>query len=112
MIRRAKKTTSKYGNKKTVVDGITFDSKKEAARYAELKLMEKAGVIMSLELQPTFPVYIDGKKVFEYRADFKYWIDGKDGRYVIEDVKGVKTDVYRIKKKCVEAQYGITITEI
>lgn len=103
---------NKYRNVKTVVDGITFDSKKEAARYQELKLMERAKEIYNLELQPKFPICIEGKKVFEYRADFRYWVDGVGGRYIVEDVKGVKTDVYKLKKKCVEAAYGIEITEV
>jgi hypothetical protein len=74
-----------------VVDGITFDSKKEAARYQELKLMERAKEIYKLELQPKFPICIEGKKVFEYRADFRYW-DGPAGNCIVEDVKGVKAD--------------------
>lgn len=106
-----RKKGNKYKNIKTVVDGITFDSKKEAARYQELKLMERAKEIYKLELQPKFPICIEGKKVFEYRADFRYW-DGPAGNCIVEDVKGVKTDVYKLKKKCVEAAYGIEITEV
>jgi hypothetical protein len=104
------KGTSKYRAIKTEVDGIVFDSKKEAARYQELKLMQKAGEIDWIELQPTYPIEINGKKVFEYRADFLY--RKMTGERILEDVKGVKTDIYRLKKKCVEAYYGITITEV
>ena len=106
-----RKKGNKYKNIKTVVDGITFDSKKEAARYQELKLMERAGTILGLQLQPKFPIFINGKKVFEYRADFQYY-DSDETTRIVEDVKGVKTDVYKLKKKCVEASYGIEITEV
>jgi len=95
---------SKYRNKKTIVDGIPFDSKKEARRYQELKLMTRGGLIKKLELQPEFeilPAYRrNGKKIekIKYIADFKY-IDTKRGITVVEDVKGFKTDVYKLKKK-------------
>ena len=99
----------KYNAKKTVVDGITFDSKKEAARYVELKVMEKAGEITHLELQPKFQLQAkykngDGKRVREvsYIADFQY---KQDGKVIVEDVKGVKTEVYKLKKKMFEFIY-------
>lgn len=101
---------SKYKAKKTKVDGITFDSKKEAKRYTELKLLERAGVIKSLELQPKFVLqeeYIkDGKKIkaITYKADFMYW-DNEKNKKIIEDVKGFKTDVYKLKKKLFEFRY-------
>lgn len=100
---------SKYRAVKTVVDGVTFDSKREAARYAELRLLEKRGFIRQLELQPEFKFQIDGKPIFKYRADFRYF-EG-EGR-VIEDVKGVRTAVYRIKKKIIEAAFNVRITEV
>ena len=95
---------SKYRAKKTVVDGIKFDSKREAERYCELKLLEKAKEIRNLVLQPRFLLQdeffdkneIKHKKI-EYVADFMY-ID-KCGKTIVEDVKGVLTDVYKIKKK-------------
>lgn len=95
---------SKYKAKKAVVDGIKFDSKREANRYCELKLLEKANEIRNLELQPRFLLQDKFKdkqgkthRKIEYIADFMY-ID-KEGRNVVEDVKGVLTDVYKIKKK-------------
>lgn len=109
MIRRAKKTTSKYGNKKTVVDGITFDSKKEAARYQELKLMQKAGLIAGLGMHPSFDLWVNNQRVCRYVADFSYQENGKT---VVEDVKGVKTPVYNLKKKLMKALHGIEIQEI
>lgn len=101
----------KYGAVRTEVDGIAFASKAEARRYQELKLLQKAGEIEGLELQPKFPLIVEGKRVGAYIADFRYWLPSKS-RAIIEDVKGMRTAVYRMKKKIVEAQYGITITEI
>lgn len=126
---------SKYGAVKETVDGITFHSRKEARRWGELKLLEKAGEIDRLLCQPSFDLTVidmsvGGKlkraaarlgrgsqleatppiKIGRYLADFAYWT--KDDKYVVEDVKGVRTPVYRLKKKMVEAQYGITIREI
>ena len=100
---------NKYRAKKTVVDGITFDSKKEATRYQELKLLEKAGQIKALVLQVPYDLMVNGCKVGIYRADFTYWDVVKD-EAIIEDVKGFKTPVYNIKKKILKA-YGIDIYE-
>ena len=100
---------SKYSNKKTELDGYTFDSKTEANRYAELMLAEKAGDISNLELQPKFLLEVNGKKIATYIADFRYIENGKT---VVEDVKGVKTPVYRIKKKLTEALYDVKIIEV
>ena len=103
----------KYGAVPTVVDGVRFASKAEAARYGELKLLEKAGEITGLVLQPRFPITYHGLKISTYVADFKYFlVNGAHPVGVVEDVKGVSTTVYRLKKKLVEAQYGIVITEV
>jgi hypothetical protein len=107
---------SKYKNIKTVVDGITFSSKAEAKRYGELKLLEKAGEISDLELQPRYALEMAGfetgeaVKVATYVADFSYFT--KDGDFIVEDVKGFRTEVFKLKKKMVKAQYGIDIQEI
>ena len=101
----------KYKAKKTVVDGITFDSKKEARRYQELKLLERAGVIKDLSLQPNFLLQDKFKykekteRKIEYIADFQYYVV-KDKKWVIEDVKGYKTDVYKLKRKLFLKRYG------
>ena len=100
---------SKYRNIKTEVDGIVFDSKAEARRYAELRLLEKANEISDLRLQPKFNCKIHGKKICTYRADFDYY-DGD--QWVIEDVKGFRTQGYQLKKKLVEALYGVEIREV
>lgn len=123
-MRRAR---SKYGAVPKVVDNIRFASKAEAARYLELRLLEKAGEIEALELQPVFVLKTqlttgtvrgagramvgDYPVIGKYRADFAYY-DNRTGRRVVEDVKGFRTPLYRWKKKHTEAQYGITITEI
>lgn len=98
----------KYGARKTIVDGITFASAKEARRYSELKLLEKAGVIRNLELQSKFPIIINGIKCFSWLADFVYF-EGDDR--IIEDCKGFRTPMYRLKRKCVIAMYGVKILE-
>lgn len=98
------KRYSKYNAKKSTVDGHTFDSIREAERYSELKLLEKGKEIRNLVLQPRFLLqdeFFDKNEVkhkkIEYVADFMY-ID-KCGKTIVEDVKGVLTDVYKIKKK-------------
>ena len=99
----------KYNAKKIVIDGIEFDSKKEGKRYQELKMLEKAGKIKDLKLQPVFLLqegfYYQGKAIRQitYRADFEY-VDEKGNR-VVEDVKGFKTDVYKLKKKLFLKKY-------
>lgn len=101
---------SKYNAKKIKIDGHTFDSKREAQRYCELKLFLRAGEIRNLVLQPRFLLQdeffdkngVKHKKI-EYVADFLY-ID-KNGKAIVEDVKGVLTDVYKIKKKMFLKKY-------
>lgn len=123
---------SKYGNRKTVVNGIKFDSQKEARRYQELRLLERAGRISDLRLQvkfqlippqraPSFEVYKSGpnkgrrkpgkllEKECSYIADFVYI---KNGETVVEDAKGFKTDVYIIKRKLMLERYGIQIKDV
>lgn len=122
----------KYGNRKTTIDGITFDSQKEALRYTELKLLERAGRISGLELQKTFElipaqyepsteVYTRGKnkgqpkqgkcveKSVVYKADFSYI---ENGERIVEDTKGVKTKDYIIKRKLMLWVHGIRIKEV
>lgn len=105
---------SKYGAVKTEADGVVFASKREADRYRELMSQRQRCVITHLELQPQFPLTVltpDGTAIVigRYIADFRYQRDGRD---VIEDAKGMKTDMYRWKKRHVEAQYGIEIEEV
>lgn len=103
------KARAKYRNKKTVVDGIKFDSQREATRYSVLKIMQAAGVISDLRLQVPYVINVNGLKICKYVADFVY-ID--NGREVVEDVKGMKTPTYNLKKKLMKAVHGIEIQEV
>lgn len=102
----------KYKNIPQLVNGFNFDSKKEAKRYLELLMLEKAGEIFDLELQPKFDLMVNGVKVGFYKADFQY-VDKKSGKRVVEDVKSKATitPVYRLKKK-IMATLGINIQEV
>lgn len=117
----------KYNNKKVIVDGITFDSKKEARRYRELKLLEGAGQIQNLELQKEFELIptqreadtvgvrggVKRGKVIEhavkYKADFVYT---ENGETVVEDTKGMRTKDYIIKRKLMLYVHQIRIREV
>ena len=110
---------SKYHAKKVVVDGITFDSEREARRYGELMALRLAGEIRDLELQKSFellPVQRDSagrvvERAVRYKADF-YYYDNRRRCYVVEDTKGVRTDDYIIKRKLMLYVHGIRIKEI
>ena len=125
--------TSKYRAQPTVVDGVRFASKREAARYAELKLLEKAGEIRGLVLQPRFELHAamtlrdvgrgrDPARIGCYVGDFAFEERAvppggpvafrREWRRVVEDVKGFKTPLYRWKAKHVSAEYGIVIREV
>ena len=103
----------KYRNVPTVVDGITFDSKAEARRFSELKLMLAAGEIAYIRRQPTYALTVNGIHIAKYVADFQYF-DVATETTVVEDTKSpaTKTPVYRLKKKLMKAIHGIEITEI
>lgn len=127
---------SKYGSRRVTVDGIVFDSQKEAKRFRELRLMERAGYIIKLQRQTKFVLiptqremsgefYSRGKKKGQpkpgktiehevsYYADFTYWKKTDNGwKYVVEDVKGLRTEVYKIKRKLMLERYGIRISEV
>lgn len=107
------KTTSKYHNQKVVVDGIKFDSKKEAKRYQELRLLRRTGEINNLRLQAPY-VLIDKSKygrAIKYIADFVYYDNGLK-KEIVEDTKGYRTDVYKLKKRLMAERYGIEIKEL
>lgn len=102
---------SKYRNTKVEIDGRTFDSKKEANRYLDLREEQRAGTISGLRCQVAFPLTVNGVVVASYVADFVY---DRDGRQVIEDVKSVvtrKLQVYRLKAK-IMAALGHSIAEV
>lgn len=91
---------NKFNAQKTVVNGIRFDSKMEANRYLDLRLLEMGNQIYELSLQPKIPLMVNGQKIGDYIGDFKYR-ESVTGDWVIEDVKSpyTKTPVYRLKKK-------------
>lgn len=110
---------NKYGNRKVEVDGITFDSQREAKRWRDLKLVEAAGEISHLERQVPYeliPAIRDEKtgKVIQrsvtYVADFVYQTAG--GEWIVEDAKGYRTEAYKIKKKLMLWRHGIRIVEV
>lgn len=119
---------SKYNNKKVEFEGMSFDSKKEAQRFLELKLLERAGEISDLERQVKFVLIpaqrepdtigarggIKKGKLLEreaaYIADFVY--TDREGRKIVEDTKGVKTPEYILKRKLMLEKYGIKIREL
>jgi hypothetical protein len=103
---------SKYGNRRITVDGNSFASKREAARYGELRLLQGIGEIENLTLQPRFPLKVNGKLVCTYVADFLYGKTGDATSLVVEDVKGYRTEVYKIKAKLFEALHGFPIREV
>lgn len=111
------RATYKYHNTPVTRDGKTFPSKREAGRYAELKILERAGKIIGLKTQVSYLLipaqYDENHRCIEhsckYVADFVYI---ENGQLVVEDAKGVKTDVYRIKRKLMLKEYGIRIKEV
>jgi len=104
---------SKYHNQRTTHQGIQFDSKKEKDRYQDLVLLERAGLIQDLELQPRYDLVVNGHKLGFYRGDFRYKEVATD-TVVLEDVKSpiTRTAVYMLKKKLVKAIYDVEITEV
>jgi len=102
---------SKFGNHKVVLDGIKFDSKKEAARYQVLKVWLAAGQISDLEWQVKYKLEVAGKKICTYIPDFRYF-DKKLKCVVCEDVKGVETAVFRLKAKLFRALYPDIVFEV
>nr|DAL90270.1 MAG TPA: Endonuclease [Caudoviricetes sp.] len=109
---------AKYGNKKTTLNGMTFDSKKEARRYSELLLLERAGAIHNLQTQVKYVLIpsqrdpVTGKVIERecaYKADFVYT---ENGETVVEDMKGFRTKDYIIKRKLMLKVHGIRIREV
>lgn len=114
----------KYGNRKVEIDGVVFDSKREAQRYQELCLLERAGEITDLVCHPRYDFVVNGVRLGFYKADFRYLKQapsrkGQRGTFVddvpvVEDVKSkpTKTTTYRLKRKLMKALYGIEIKEV
>lgn len=102
---------NKYGAKKVQADGHTFDSKAEHRRYCELMTLVNAGEIEALELQPRYELVVCGVKIGRYTGDFRY-LDRRTGEQIVEDVKGVKTRDYVLRRKLMKAIHGIDVVEI
>jgi hypothetical protein len=108
---------TKFRNVKVAVDGVLFDSKWEAARWMELRMEEKAGLIRKLERQRPFAITINDIHCCNYVADFVYermerFGAGESWQRVVEDAKGMRTEMYRLKKKLMRAALGIEIVEV
>lgn len=97
---------NKYGNKRVEYDGIKFDSIGEKNRYIVLKSMEERNIISDLKLQVTYDLKVNNDLICRYRADFVYI---RDGFSVTEDLKGVETPEFKLKKKLMKAIHGIDI---
>lgn len=105
------KKPPKYHNIKTIYLGIPFASQLEANRYAELLMMERAGLIRNIELQPRYNFVVNGRFVGFYKADFRYQVVATSAT-VVEDAKGMRNSTYALKKKLMRAIYGIVIQEV
>ena len=107
---RHRNKQQKYGAERVFYDNIWFDSKGECERYKVLRLEEAAGNLRNLTLQPELAFWENNRLIFTYRADFKYYANNATW---LEDFKGMKTPLYRLKKKLIEARYiGRRIIEI
>lgn len=102
----------KYRNQPIVAQGVRFDSKKEAKRYEQLKLLERNQEVRNIRLQVSYNLVVGDVIVGRYRADFVYE-ELRKGQWneVVEDVKGFVTPMYRLKRKLMKAIYGIDIRE-
>lgn len=112
-IKEYKNTTkhNKYGARKVYVDGIKFDSQHEANRYCELKVLERGKAISNLKRQVKFELIPkqENERACNYIADFSYI---ENGQLVVEDAKGYKTEVYKLKRKLMQHVHGIKIREV
>lgn len=101
---------AKYGNRKTVIEGIEFHSNREAERWLVLRAMERDGLIRDLRRQIDIPLVVNGVKVCKFVCDFEYF-DVAAGCIVHDDAKGFRTPEYRIKAKLYAALFGRAIRE-
>lgn len=103
---------NKYRNRRVEVDGVKFDSAKEARRFQDLWLLEKSGVIKGLDRQKRYVFELNGVRIGSYVADHTYT---ENGKFIVEDVKSEftrKLPMYRLKKKMMKAFFGIEILEV
>lgn len=100
---------SKYRNVRTTVDGIAFASRREANRYAELKMEQQAGEITDLRRQIPFSLDVNGIHICDYEADFVYT---REHKQIVEDAKGKRLELFRLKKALMLAIHGIVVVEV
>ncbi|MGO8368891.1 DUF1064 domain-containing protein [Rhizobium ruizarguesonis] len=103
------KRGNKFGAKKTIFEGILFDSKREAEVYRDLKLLERSGRIAGFERQRKFELIVNGKIIGTYRADFAFIDHDHDGRFRVVDVKGVVTRDFKRVQKIIKAIYNVDV---
>lgn len=110
----ASRKRHKYGAKRTQApDGTWFASKAECARYLELSLLKRAGMIKDLQIQPRFKLEANGEHIAVYVGDFSYVRTGDPGgRLTVEDVKGVRTDVFKLKQRLMKVLLGLDVVEV
>ncbi len=108
-IEARRKAGNKFNARKKMVDGIVFDSTREATAYQLLKIRETAGEITGLQCQTTYDLHVNGILICKYTADFTFI---ENNQNVVADAKGMKTPVYSLKKKLMRAIHGITIREM
>lgn len=106
---RSRANTASGEVEKVWRDGILFDSLREADRWTELRLLEKAGEIVDLEHHRRWPLVVNNRLVCQYESDFSY---EENGKLVVEDAKGHRTEVYKLKRKLFHAVYGFEIQEV
>jgi len=102
---------NKYRAIRTEVDGHSFPSRREATRYQQLKVLQNAGKIARLQLQPVFKIFLNDLPICKVILDFSYW-DLEKKHPVYEDSKGVDNPLSKLKRKLVEAQEGIVVTVV
>ena len=105
------KRPNKFRNTPVTVEGIRFDSKAEAKRWGELRLLERANQIRDLERQVTYRLEVNSELVSRYVADFRYF-DRARSKWVVEDVKGVRTPEFKLKAKLMKAIHRIEVIEV
>lgn len=105
------KRPHKYRAKPTVVDGVRFASQAEANYYLTLKMLEKAGQVRDIELQPSFHLHVNGVRIGQYRGDFRYYDKALD-KTVVAEVKGIDLPLGRWKRRHAEAEHGIEIVMV
>ncbi|MBX5021203.1 DUF1064 domain-containing protein [Rhizobium lentis] len=103
------KRGNKFGARRTVFDGITFDSKREAEVYRDLKLLERAGRISGFERQRKFELIVNGEIIGSAKIDFAFIDHDQDGRFRCVDVKGVVTREFKRTQKIIKAAYNIDV---